>query len=445
MSILKKIKEYFEEEKNKSSRAKQRKSDRKKMLDIIKRNQIFFKTESFFEQPFVTITIKQTEKWKKRMEYNWKTNFIKRYFSKNNVSINLADKYNFYLSLYMYSTWGINLSTSIHYMLKSTGSSKMLYLLTKIYDWLLQGTPFNEILKKFPNAFSWNEVWMIKVGEENGKLRDVYKVLKENIESQRKIRWGINQALIMPKVYIWLISLILVYLLWNTFPTLVKTFKDQGMELPGITNFFYVISLFIKENLNLVVIVAVIILLSLRVFISTSAWQKAFSYMIYKMPYIWSQFFRKYNLYLFINSLYLTIKTWVQQTEWLKYWKSSVSSFFQSDIEVIEALMLQWQTLWYALDFFLEVSKSWKITNHSNFFDLMFIAILKNWATSWQLEWSLENYLWIIREDLESSIVSLNKYIEVLWILFWAILVLPVILAMFLPIIKQTQELISKM
>jgi type IV pilus assembly protein PilC len=97
------------------------------------------------------------------------------------------------------------------------------------------GKTFSDALSKYPNVFDNLFVNMVRAGEAGGVLETVLNRLAEFSEKAQKLRRKVKSAMTYPIVVLSIALLVVVFLLTFVIPRFKAMFEDQDRELPLIT------------------------------------------------------------------------------------------------------------------------------------------------------------------------------------------------------------------
>jgi type IV pilus assembly protein PilC len=127
------------------------------------------------------------------------------------------------------------------------------------------GSTFSEGLAQHPKVFNKLFVNMVKAGELGGVLEVVLKRLAEFSEKAQKIKGKVKAALFYPVAVLIVATGIMILLMCFVVPKFKDVFGGMGMTLPWFTTFVLGISEMIKdhilETLGIVVVLVIIFML----------------------------------------------------------------------------------------------------------------------------------------------------------------------------------------
>jgi type IV pilus assembly protein PilC len=146
---------------------------------------------------------------------------------------------------------GLSLFRALSVLKKQTKNVVFSNILTSLSNDINSGGTLSSGLMKFPNVFSKLFISMTKAGEESGNLANALSEIGENLEKSHSLNKKIKGALIYPGVIFSAMILIGVLMFAFVVPTLAKTFKELGVDLPASTKFIILLGNFFSEYLIL--------------------------------------------------------------------------------------------------------------------------------------------------------------------------------------------------
>lgn len=189
--------------------------------------------------------------------------------SLNNISIGggsvkLSDKILFTKNLSGMLKAGLSLSRALAVLSRQTKNKLMQKIIQTLIDTIDRGGTFSEGLSKYPKVFSALFVSMVKAGEESGGLPNTLTEIGINLEKSYTLNKKVKSAMMYPSIILAAIFLIAILMFVYVVPTLTKTFKELGTELPGSTKFVIGLSDLISNHL-LLLIAGIIVLVFLGI------------------------------------------------------------------------------------------------------------------------------------------------------------------------------------
>jgi len=138
--------------------------------------------------------------------------------------------------------------------LRSTGEQEESRRLVGVLDQIIldieSGCTFSEALSRHPKVFSRIYVTMVRAGEASGSLEDALARLAEFMERAARLRAKIKSALIYPAAVLFVTSAIITGLSIFVIPKFRELFRDfTGTGLPAFTEYVLNASAIIKDNI----------------------------------------------------------------------------------------------------------------------------------------------------------------------------------------------------
>ncbi len=161
---------------------------------------------------------------------------------------------------------GLPLLRGLRILLKQTKHPALREALAGMGEAVEGGSTFSESLAQYPKVFDNLYVNMVKAGEAGGVLEIVLNRLAEFMEKAQKIKNKIKSAMTYPVVVMFAAVGILTFLLLKVIPKFEDIFEDLlgGKALPPITQFVIGASSVMKDNFLLVVIGVVVLVVGVQ-------------------------------------------------------------------------------------------------------------------------------------------------------------------------------------
>lgn len=128
-------------------------------------------------------------------------------------------------------------------MLATNTENPMLQkILNAVAEDIQAGTSISNSLGKYPDTFSEFYVNMIKVGEESGKLKEVFMYLADYLDRQYELTSKTKNALIYPAFVIGVFALVMTLMFVFIVPKLAQMIQESGQVIPMYTRVVIFIS-----------------------------------------------------------------------------------------------------------------------------------------------------------------------------------------------------------
>ena len=181
--------------------------------------------------------------------------------------VKLSEKIMFTKNLSGMLRAGLALSRALEVLSKQTTNKYFKQIIAGLLDTIDKGGTLSEGLTKYPKIFSPLFVAMTRAGEESGGLPGALSEVGLNLEKSYALNRKIKSALMYPTIIISAIVLIGILMFIFVVPTLIKTFKELGVQLPLSTRIVVGISDLISNHLLLLggVLITVVLAIYLAV------------------------------------------------------------------------------------------------------------------------------------------------------------------------------------
>jgi len=176
------------------------------------------------EKGYIPISIKEDNGKK---GFNLKSNILRR--------VSLSEKIIFTNNLSGMLSAGVSLSRALNILEKQSTNSTFVEILCGLNEGISKGDSLSEGMKKYPKVFSNIFVSMVHAGEESGSLPQTLKEVGISLKKTYSLNKKIKGAMTYPTIIIFALFIIGVFMMIYVVPTLTKTFKEVGTELPAST------------------------------------------------------------------------------------------------------------------------------------------------------------------------------------------------------------------
>ncbi len=157
---------------------------------------------------------------------------------------------------------GLPLSRALQVLSRQTKNKYLKKIIETLSETIDKGGTFSDGLAKYPKVFSALFVSMVRAGEESGGMPNALTEVGINLEKSYALNKKVKSAMMYPSIILGAIFIIGILMFVYVVPTLTKTFKELGAELPASTKFVIALSDLISNHLILLILgIAVIIFL----------------------------------------------------------------------------------------------------------------------------------------------------------------------------------------
>ncbi|MBI3038549.1 type II secretion system F family protein [bacterium] len=168
-------------------------------------------------------------------------------FSSKRISLSVKEQNYFFLQLSSLIKAGCPLIMSLQALHKQLPRGTLKNLLKEIKDKIEMGKSFSEALKAHPEVFSNLFITLVEVGEVGGILGEVLERYSQIYDAMYRIRAKIIKSMIYPALLLIMTLIVSWILLIKVFPVFVERIATNGGVLPLPTRMVLEVSNFISN------------------------------------------------------------------------------------------------------------------------------------------------------------------------------------------------------
>jgi type IV pilus assembly protein PilC len=165
--------------------------------------------------------------------------------------VSLSEKIMFTNNLSGMLSAGLSLNRALSILEKQSTNSTFRDIVHGLSEDISKGNTLSEGMKKFPKVFSGIFVPMVHSGEESGSLPKTLTEVGLSLKKSYDLNKKIKGAMTYPAIIVFAMMVIAIFMMIYVVPTLTKTFKDLGSELPASTKAIIWISDTISQHIIL--------------------------------------------------------------------------------------------------------------------------------------------------------------------------------------------------
>ncbi len=152
---------------------------------------------------------------------------------------------------------GLPVEQALSAVVNQTGRPRIERIVVAVRARVLEGHSLAAALAEFPRAFPEMYRATVAAGEQSGHLEDVLEQLAEYLENRHDTGRSVAQSLIYPAFILVFSFAIIVLLMTYVVPRMVEVFARQDAELPWLTQALIVLSDFVRNWLWLMALLVV--------------------------------------------------------------------------------------------------------------------------------------------------------------------------------------------
>ena len=337
-------------------------------------------------------------------------------------NVKSKEKVVFYRLLSTMTNAWMSLIKSIEVLEKQEKSPVLQKILRSVHIWLKEWKNLSEALEVFPNTFSEAELWIIKSGEKTGQLNEILLELSNQIEKVDSISWKIKSAMIYPLCIIWVVVWVVAVMMTLVVPKLLEIFDDKS-SLPASTKILIWMSDAFRDYWFIFILLAICLIVAISIWRKTPDGKYIYDWFLLKIPVFWG-INKKLLLSKFSRTLAWLLGSWVSVVESLKITSEAVwNEVYKQRILLLAEDVKQWIKIWESLD-------------GDKLFPEMMVQMVQVWEQTAKLDKTIIKVADFYDEQLDNTVWVLNKLLEPFIIVFLAVVVWFIAVAIMQPIMN---------
>ncbi len=296
------------------------------------------------------------------------------------------------------------------------------------------GSTFSEALAQHPKIFNRLFVNMVRAGEVGGVLEVVLNRLAEFMEKAQKIKGKVISAMFYPCAVITVAVVILGVLMVYVVPKFKAIFTDllgPGKELPQFTQIVLSISDAVANHFLITVACVAGFVILLNIFIRTKAGRRIFDRFKLNMPVI-GQVLKKAAIARFTRTLGTLVSSGVPILQALMIVKETSGNAIVADaIAAVHESVKEGETITAPLE-------------SSGIFPPMVISMVDVGEQTGALPEMLMKIADTYDDEVDNAVAAMTSLLEPIMIVFLAVIVGSIVIALFLPLITIIDQLGSE-
>ncbi len=326
---------------------------------------------------------------------------------------------------------GLPLLQSLNVLSKQEPNPNLRATIVALGESVQGGSTFSEALSAYPKLFNKLFVNMVKAGEIGGVLEVVLKRLAEYQEKANRLRSKITSAMVYPTIILVIAVGILTFLMLVIVPKFKEMFEGQNMELPALSEFVFNFSdncmadslvPFVPNAVLFLILVAVTIV-GVAIWKRTPKGGRAVDALILKTPKI-GDLTRVSSVARFSRTFGTLVSSGVPILQALLITRDTAGNVIVSDaVTKIHDAVREGESI---------------VTPMSTcgVFPPMMISMVDVGEETGQLPDMLMKVAEVYDEEVDNSVTALTAMLEPLMIVFLAVVVGSIVLAMFMPMME---------
>jgi len=323
---------------------------------------------------------------------------------------------------------GLPLLRGLRVLEKQERNAALKKIIAELATSIEGGSTFSEALAQHPKVFNRLFINMVKAGELGGVLEVVLKRLAEFSEKAQKIKGKVKAALFYPIAVMIVAVGIMILLMCFVVPKFKDVFSGMGVKLPGFTLFVMGVSDIIKNNILATMGVLVVIVVAFLLFIKTKFGRHLWDRFKLVMPAI-GPVISKVAISRFARTLGTLVSSGVPILQALNIVKETAGNVIIANAVVkVHESVKEGETITAPLE-------------GSGVFPPMVISMVDVGEQTGALPEMLMRIADDYDEQVDNAVAAMTSLLEPMMIVFLAVIVGSIVIAMFLPLIAMISNL----
>lgn len=325
---------------------------------------------------------------------------------------------------------GLPLLRALEVMIRQEKNLRFQAVLEQIAEQVKSGNSFSDGLSQHPKIFDRLFVNMIRAGEAGGVLDVVLSRLAGFMEKALKTKKKVKSAMVYPIVVVGVAVAIVALLMVVVVPKFQTIFDDmlEGAALPGPTQIVINISNFMQQNILLSLGIIVAVVFGFKFLLKTSFGAKIFNWCSINLPKV-GDLVRKVNIARITRTFGTLLSSGVPILQAITITKDITgNAFYSNALNRIHDSVRDGESLAAPME-------------RESVFPNMVTSMVDVGEETGELAEMLNRIADNYDEDVDNAVAGITSIIEPVMIVFLAVVVGFIVIALFLPIVEIIQQL----
>lgn len=303
-------------------------------------------------------------------------------------------------------------------------------VIDSLVDNIRSGGNFSDGLLQHPKVFDRLYINMVKAGEAGGVLGTVLERLSRFMEKSEKIKGKVKAAMTYPVIIVFVAVAIVGALMVFVIPQFEKIFSGmlKGQSMPALTLAVLSVSNFVKNHIIVTLGFGAVCYFTFKAWHKTQKGTRAIDWVLLNAPGV-GPLFLKTSISRFTRTLGTLLASGVPILQALLITRDT-----SGNVHVADALNL-------VHDRVKEGDNVARPLDSTNVFPSMVTSMIEVGEETGALPEMLNRVADTYDDEVDNSVAGLTSIIEPIMIVFMAVVVGTIVIALFLPIVKIIQTL----
>jgi len=313
---------------------------------------------------------------------------------------------------------GIPLVKCLQILMQQTKNKYFQKVLAYITREVSKGSSLSGAMAKFPSVFNTYYTSMVRTGESTGKLSETFDMLYDTLLSNQKLKGKIVESSIYPALIFTLLIVAMIVIAFVIIPSFEGLFGDA--ELPGFTKFYFAFVKFLGKSLPFLIGGIIVMMIGVKIASRNVYFKYSVDMIKFKLP-VFGEVMKEYQNTIMLKTLNLSLVSGISLTESIAIAIGNTTNY---------GMKFELQNVLNAVIQGLPLSSAMQA---SSVFPNYTVNMLKVGEESGKMQDMVQNtygwYDWKIMSFIEKA----SKAMEPLSIVFVALLVVPMVFAIAIP------------
>ena len=321
---------------------------------------------------------------------------------------------------------GVPVSAVLSMMGQQTENKKLAAAIKEMQVSIEKGETLAGSMRKHPKIFNNMLVNMVAAGEESGNLEESFGQMEQWFDKAKKTKSAVGKAMVYPCVLIVVMVVVLIVMMVKIIPTFMKTFEEMDMELPLPTQWVMAASDWFVEWWWAVLIGITVLTVGGMLFNRTDKGKHFFGWLTRKIPVV-KNMTVKSACATFCRTLALLLGSGLTLTDSLELVAMNMSNiWFREAVQTVRTM----------------VSEGWGISasmRDTDMFPPMVYNLTGIGEETGDLQGMLNKTADYYDDEVQDATAAMLSLLEPMVMLFLAVFVVILVMAIFLPMLNMTK------
>ena len=325
---------------------------------------------------------------------------------------------------------GLPLLRSLEVMIRQEKNIRFKAVLEQIAEYVKSGGTFSDALAQHPKIFEKLYINMVRAGEAGGVLDVVLSRLAGFMEKAQRTKKKVKSAMVYPIVVVSVAIAIVVLLMIVVVPKFQSIFEDMlsGAALPGPTQLVINISNFISGNFVVTLIGLIVFIVGGKYLLKTEVGSKISNWFALNIPKL-GDLVRKVNIARITRTFGTLLSSGVPILQSIKITKDITGNVFYSNaLNRVHNSVRDGEPLSAPME-------------RESVFPSMVASMVDVGEETGELSEMLNRIADNYDEDVDNAVAGITSIIEPVMIVFLALVVGFIVIALFLPIVEIIKQI----